>query len=78
MVECLPHSTVPDELRDLGHHLIEAGEGQRILAHAVTQMLEVRADGTYGPLTEGSTKPVAISVTKPGIATVRRYSFRLA
>ena len=48
-----------------------------ILANAITQMLEVRADGTFGPMTAGSTKPVAISVTKPGIAKVRRYIFAI-
>jgi hypothetical protein len=37
MLECLPGSTLPDDFRGLGHHVREAGEGERILAAAVTE-----------------------------------------
>jgi hypothetical protein len=42
-------STLPDELRGQGYDVSEAGEGQRILPHAITEMV----------ITEGSTVPIA-------------------
>ena len=35
-MECLPGSTLPDELRRAGYTVTETGTTQRILAHAIT------------------------------------------
>jgi hypothetical protein len=82
-IECLPGSTLPDELRSGGakvkigegrnersmilppYVLKEAGEGQRILAAAITEHV----------LIEGST--AVRSVTHAGIAKVRRFTFTI-
>jgi hypothetical protein len=73
VIECLPGSTLPDELRDLGYDLHDAGEGERILPAAIVERFTKNADGTLGPLTEGSTKPVTAILHHAGIATVQHY-----
>ncbi|MES5485952.1 hypothetical protein QMZ05_24630 [Bradyrhizobium sp. INPA03-11B] len=77
-IECLPDSELPDDLRRLGHHLREEGEGQRILAHAVTQMFTTGPDGSLQPATLGSSHEVTLRVTGAGLGKVKRYSFTLA
>jgi hypothetical protein len=87
-MECLPESTLPDELRAgaefmLGdekvrlppYKVIADGEGQRILPHAIVQHFVAGADGEMVPLTAGSTRPVASTVTHAGICKVTRYAF---
>jgi hypothetical protein len=74
-MECLPGSTLPDDVRTLGHQVREAGDGERILATAITEQFTRRADGELEPLTEGSTKPIAETRTHAGICKVRRYAF---
>jgi hypothetical protein len=76
-VQCLPGSTLPDDLRGLGHQISEAGEGERILATAITERFTRRADGELEPVTEGSTRPVTRRVTHAGIATVIQYDLRM-
>jgi hypothetical protein len=56
-MECLPGSTLPQELRNLGHDLVEKGEGQRILPTAITERFATGADGQLEPVAEGSTRP---------------------
>jgi hypothetical protein len=73
----LPGSTLPAELRGLGYDVVEAGEGERIIAAAITEQLAVRADGQLEPLTEGSTRQVALTTTHAGITRVKRYSFSM-
>lgn len=64
-LECLEGAALPDELRELGYVLSDAGAGQRILPHAIVADV----------ITEGSTVP--IRVQHAGIVTVRRYSFSI-
>jgi hypothetical protein len=44
-MECLPASTLPDELRKMGYDLTETGDGQRIIPTAITERLAIGADG---------------------------------
>lgn len=60
-LECLPSSTLPGDLASQGWDFREVGEGERILANAVTEDV----------ITEGSTVP--IRVTHAGIVPVLRY-----
>jgi len=47
------------------------------LLHALVEELLTLADGSFGPLTEGSTRPVTRRVTHAGIATVLEYDLRV-
>jgi hypothetical protein len=55
----------------------EIGEGERILPTAV-EKFGMRADGELDPLTPGSTRPVAWTVTHAGICKVKRYGFEIS
>jgi hypothetical protein len=66
---------LPDDLRKLGYLVTDAGEGERILYSAITEQFTLRADGELEPLGEGSTKPIASTVTHAGICKVKRYGF---
>lgn len=76
-MECLPDSTLPDELRKLGYTVEADGETERILHTAVTQKFVMGATGEFEPLTEGSTRPVAQVRQQAGIVTVLRFGFDL-
>jgi hypothetical protein len=78
MFECLPGSTLPAELRELGYDVREIGEGERIRPTAIVERFVRNADGTLAPLTEGSTKPVTAILHHAGITKVKRYAFTLA
>jgi len=65
-MECLPGSTLPDDLREKGYTVTADGEGTRILPHAVTEDI----------LVEGSTRPTR-RVTHAGIVPVDRFKFNL-
>jgi hypothetical protein len=65
-VETLPGSTLPDELRERGYDVREIGEGERILSAAITEWMVQNGDGSLGPLTAGSTLPVAMVVRRAG------------
>jgi hypothetical protein len=75
--EALPGSPLPDQLRDAGYDVTETGQTQRILPHAMVEELVTLADGSFGPVTEGSTMPVTRRVTHAGIATVLKYDLRM-
>jgi hypothetical protein len=75
-MECLPNSTLPDDLRRAGYGLREAGEGQRILACAILERFIVGADGERKPVTAGSTRPIQ-TIEHAGIVAVQRYTFAL-
>jgi hypothetical protein len=70
----VPGSTLPDELRKAGYDVTEVGEGERILPTAIVEKFVARADGEFEPLTEGSTRPIASTVTHAGICKVKRYA----
>lgn len=73
-LECLPGSTLPDELEAQGYSVIAAGEGERILSGSIVERFTRRADGELELMTEGSTKPVATTITHAGIVKVERYN----
>ncbi len=66
-LECLPSSTLPSCLAALGYEVIPTGEGQRMLATAITERFTRTSSGAFEPMTENSTKPVAATVTHAGI-----------
>jgi len=76
-MECMPESSLPDELRKLGYRLEPGGETERILPHAITTQIVSDVDGVLTPLTEGSSGRPVITSTHAGIVTVQRYSFTL-
>jgi hypothetical protein len=55
----------------------EIGEGQHILAHAITQRLTMTSSGAYETLIEGSSKPVAHIRACARITKMMRYSFTM-
>jgi hypothetical protein len=73
-VECLPGSTLQDELCKVGYDVTEMGESERILPTAIVERFVAGANGELEPLTEGSTRPIASTVTHAGICTVKRYA----
>jgi hypothetical protein len=77
-MECLPGSTLPAELRQLGYDVRDLGDGERILAAAIVEQFTLAADGEFEPLVEGSTKPVAKTLRHAGIVKVKRYGFSTA
>ena len=74
-IECLPGSSLPDELRAQGYDLVATGNGERIVATAIMERFCTGADGELEPLTSGSTRAVAQVVTHAGIVKVKRYCF---
>jgi hypothetical protein len=76
-VEALPWSTLPDELRDLGFDLQDAGEGERILPAGIEQRLMQNPDGTLGPATAGSTRSVVV-IRHAVTCWVKRYTFNIS
>jgi hypothetical protein len=73
----MPRSLLPDELRDAGYDVVEAGEGERILPSAIVERFTTNADRALVPLIAGSTRRVASTVTHAGICKVKRYTFAL-
>jgi hypothetical protein len=65
-MQCLPGSSLPDDLKDSGYDVNEDGETERILPAAITEMV----------VTEGSTVP--IKVTHAGICKVKRWAFDMS
>jgi hypothetical protein len=77
-MECLPGSTLPDELRQLGYDVRDLGDGERILATAIVERFTLNAAGEFEALVEGSSKPIASTVTHADIVKVKRYGFSMA
>jgi hypothetical protein len=75
--EALPGSPLPEQLRDAGYDVTEIGQTQRILPHASVEELVTLADGSFEPVTEGSTMPVTRRVTHAGLATAVQYDLRM-
>jgi hypothetical protein len=74
----LAGSPLPAQLAAMGYIVEKVGESQRILPHAVPQRFEVSSSGALVPLTEGSTKPVTVTVTNAGIAAVEQFDLRMS
>lgn len=75
MVECTQTSTLPDELTAAGWKLRDEGEGERLIPGTIVERFVLGAGGELVPMTEGSTKPVALEQRHTGIVKTRRYSF---
>jgi hypothetical protein len=76
LLECLPTSTWPDELRGRGFPLIAKPGGQRILPHAIKTEMVLTSSGAMTPATPGSTMPTTAIVTAAGIVETQRFKFR--
>jgi hypothetical protein len=77
LVEVLPGSSLPDELRQLGYQLEPDSEGQRILPAAIVENFARRADGALAPITAGATRAIAETRTHAGLVKVERFAFRI-
>jgi hypothetical protein len=66
-------SPLPAHLTALGYIVTKTGESERILPHAVAQRFEMSSSGGLVAVTEGSTKPVASTVTHAGITKVEAF-----
>lgn len=55
-MECLPDSTLPDDLRSIGYAVVKTGEGERILPSAMAQQFVTGPGGELEPLATGSTR----------------------
>ena|ERR1700730_4785888 len=73
--QSLPGSTLPGDLRAMGHDVGDLGDGERILAAAIIEKFSMNTDCQLEPLTLGSTRPIASTVTHEGICKVRRCAF---
>jgi hypothetical protein len=77
-IECLPRSSLPDELRAQGYDLVATGDGERIVPTTIIERFCIGVDGELEPLTSDSTRPVMQVVHHAGICRVVLYTFRLA
>jgi hypothetical protein len=68
---------LPAQLTALCHIVVKTGTTKRILPHAVTQRFEISSSGALVLPTEGSTKPVTVTVTNAGIAVVEQFELRM-
>jgi len=75
--DALVGSPLPEQLAAMGYDVMKTGTTERILAHAVAQRFEVSSSGALVAATEGSTKPVTVTVTNAGIATVEQFDLRM-
>jgi hypothetical protein len=75
--DALVGSALPAQLTAMGYIVEKIGTSERILPHAVPQRFETSSSGALIPPTEGSTKPVTVTVTNAGIATVEQYDLRM-
>jgi hypothetical protein len=73
--DCLEGSTLPAEICARGYWVTANGEGERILHNAIVEKCVAGPDGALVPLTEGSTRAIASTVTHAGIARVKKYAF---
>jgi hypothetical protein len=74
-IECLPGSTLPDELRTRGYDPVATGDGERIVPTAIIEPFGTGANGELEPLIWGSTRAGTQVVTHAGICKVQRYAF---
>ncbi|WP_426418481.1 hypothetical protein [Bradyrhizobium genosp. A] len=74
-IDCLPGSTLPDELAKAGHKIEEIGRSERIIPGVIVENFTTGVDGELVPLPEGSAEPVVMTVRHTGIVVVRQFSF---
>ncbi len=73
LIDALPSSNLPDELRELGYRVVQAGSGERIVAHTIVERFTRRANGELELMTPGSTAPVAEVRSHAGIVPILRF-----
>ena len=71
----LPGSPLTGSLRALGYEVGDLGDGERILATAITEQFTLAADGELELLTQRSTKPIAETRHHAGTVKMKRYTF---
>jgi hypothetical protein len=72
LIDALHSSKLPSDLEALGYRVIEAGEGERLIAGTIVERLTRTSSGALELMTEGSTKPV-VTITHAGIVPVLRF-----
>jgi hypothetical protein len=77
-LQVLPGSVLLDQLAALGYIVEKTGETQRILPHAVRQDMTISSSGALVAATEGSTRPVTVSITNAGVAVVDQFDLRMS
>jgi hypothetical protein len=75
--DALVGSALPEHLAAMGYIVEKVGESQRILPYALAQRFEVSSSGALIPPTEGSTKPMTVTVTNAGVAVVEQFDLRM-
>jgi hypothetical protein len=75
LIEALPESSWPAELRQRGFPLVDAEPGQRILPHAIKTEMALSSSGALMPATPGSTKPTSFVIYGAGPTPTRRFEF---
>ena len=76
LIEALPESSWPEELRDRGYPIKWLEEGQRVVPYATRQEMTLNADGTLAPLTPGSTQATTFVHHGAGVRRTARFTFR--
>jgi hypothetical protein len=76
-LDALVGSPLPAQLTALGYTVTKTGTSERILPNAITQKFETSSSGALIPATEGSTRPVTVTVTNAVIAVVEQYDLRM-
>jgi hypothetical protein len=76
VIECLPGSALPAELRELGYDVVadDLPETTRILPAGITEILVKTSSGAYVAATPGSTAPVELR-HHAGLTRVERWRF---
>jgi hypothetical protein len=74
-MECLPDSTLPDALRDLGYIVEQVGTTDRILANAITERFTRGPRGELELLKPGSTEAAVEVRHDAGVTRVLVYEF---
>jgi hypothetical protein len=72
-MQALPDSPLPELLRSAGYIVTKLATSQGGLPHAIRQQFAAGKNGGMEPLTIGSTRPVAMTVTHAGIVDVIEF-----
>ncbi|MGJ4957744.1 hypothetical protein ACQR1H_19025 [Bradyrhizobium sp. HKCCYLRH2015] len=74
IVECLPGSSIINELTEAGYELTPAGEGERDIPGQIVQSFATASNGGFEPLAADSTRPVQLTTRHAGITRILRYA----
>ncbi|MGJ4928614.1 hypothetical protein ACQR1I_14185 [Bradyrhizobium sp. HKCCYLS2038] len=76
VVECLPDSSLINELKDCGYEVAVVGGGERIIPDNTVQTFGLTSGGGLGQLLPGSTRAVGLTIVHAGIARTVRLHFQ--